>query len=98
MDDRPRRRLCQPAEGRRRRHPGATRQSGTGRQSEVQSPAGRYERRPGGPEHYIIAPTDPSVVYVPSYDPVAVYQPYTGVAPLLTYGAAIGVGALLANN
>ena len=46
-----------------------------------------------------IAPTDPSMVYVPSYDPVEVYQPYTGVAPLLTYGAAaVAVGAIFANN
>jgi len=45
-----------------------------------------------------IAPTDPSMVYVPSYNPVAVYQPYTGVAPLLTFGTAIAVGTILANN
>ena len=46
-----------------------------------------------------IAPTDPSMVYVPSYDPVTVYQPYSGVAPLLTYGAAaVAVGAIFANN
>ena len=25
-----------------------------------------------------IQPTDPSTVYVPTYDPVAAYQPYTG--------------------
>ena len=45
-----------------------------------------------------IAPTEPSMVYVPSYDPVDVYEPYTGVAPLWTYGAAVAVGAILANN
>ena len=45
-----------------------------------------------------IAPTDPSMVYVPTYDPVAVYQPYTGINPLWGYGAAVAVGAVLANN
>ena len=45
-----------------------------------------------------IQPTDPSTVYVPTYDPVAVYQPYTGVAPLLGFGAGIAVGALWNNN
>ena len=30
-----------------------------------------------------IQPTDPATVYVPSYDPVSVYEPYSGVAPLL---------------
>jgi hypothetical protein len=34
-----------------------------------------------------IQPTDPSTVYVPTYDPAAVYQPYSGVAPLLGFGA-----------
>ena len=45
-----------------------------------------------------IQPTDPSTVYVPTYDPVAVYQPYSGVAPLLGFGAGIAVGALWNNN
>ena len=45
-----------------------------------------------------IQPTDPSIVYVPTYDPVAVYQPYSGVAPLLAFGAGIAVGALWNNN
>jgi hypothetical protein len=45
-----------------------------------------------------IQPTDPATVYVPSYDPVAVYQPYTGVAPLLGFGAGVAVGALWNNN
>jgi hypothetical protein len=45
-----------------------------------------------------IQPTDPSTVYVPTYDPVAVYQPYTGLAPLLGFGAGIAVGALWNNN
>jgi hypothetical protein len=45
-----------------------------------------------------IQPTDPSTVYVPTYDPVAAYQPYTGIAPLLGFGAGIAVGALWNNN
>jgi hypothetical protein len=45
-----------------------------------------------------IQPTDPSTVYVPTYDPAAVYQPYTGIAPLLGFGAGIAVGALWNNN
>ena len=45
-----------------------------------------------------IQPTDPSTVYVPTYDPSAIYQPYTGIAPLLGFGAGIAVGALWNNN
>jgi Protein of unknown function (DUF3300) len=45
-----------------------------------------------------IQPTDPSTVYVPTYDAAAVYQPYTGIAPLLGFGAGIAVGALWNNN
>src|SRR5579863_8881750 len=45
-----------------------------------------------------IQPTDPSTVYVPTYDSAAVYQPYSGVAPLLGFGAGIAVGALWNNN
>ncbi len=45
-----------------------------------------------------IQPTDPGTVYVPSYDPAAVYAPYSGVAPLLGFGAGVAVGALLNNN
>ena len=45
-----------------------------------------------------IQPTDPATVYVPTYDPAAVYQPYTGIAPLLGFGAGIAVGALWNNN
>jgi hypothetical protein len=45
-----------------------------------------------------IQPTDPSTVYVPTYDPVSVYEPYTGIAPLLGFGAGIAVGALWNNN
>ncbi len=45
-----------------------------------------------------IQPTDPATVYVPSYDPVSVYQPYSAVAPLLGFGAGVAVGALWNNN
>ena len=45
-----------------------------------------------------IQPTDPSTVYVPTYDPSAVYQPYSGITPLLGFGAGIAVGALWNNN
>ncbi|MBV9287535.1 MAG: DUF3300 domain-containing protein, partial [Hyphomicrobiales bacterium] len=45
-----------------------------------------------------IQPTEPATVYVPSYDPVAVYQPYSGIAPLLGFGAGIAVGALYNRN
>jgi hypothetical protein len=45
-----------------------------------------------------IEPTEPSVVYVPSYDPDAVYESYPGVAPLLAFGAGIAIGAIWDNN
>jgi hypothetical protein len=51
-----------------------------------------------GASYISIQPTDPSTVYVPTYDPAAVYQPYTGIAPLLGFGAGIAVGALWNNN
>jgi len=42
-----------------------------------------------------IQPTDPSTVYVPSYAPTAVYAPPATslVAPLLTFGAGVALGA-----
>ena len=44
-------------------------------------------------------PADRSVDRLcPDYDPAAVYQPYSGVAPLLGFGAGIAVGALWNNN
>ncbi len=53
----------------------------------------------GGQNVITIEPTDPSTVYVPTYDPVAVYQPATSlVAPLLGFGAGIAVGALWNNS
>ena len=50
------------------------------------------------PSYISIQPTDPSTVYVPTYDAAAVYQPYSGIAPLLGFGAGIAVGALWNNN
>jgi Protein of unknown function (DUF3300) len=64
-----------------------------------QSSAPQGTTAPQAEASYItIQPTDPSTVYVPTYDPVAVYQPYTGLAPLLGFGAGIAVGALWNNN
>ena len=51
-----------------------------------------------GPSYISIQPTDPSTVYVPTYDAADVYQPYSGIAPLLGFGAGIAVGALWNNN
>jgi hypothetical protein len=50
-----------------------------------------------------IVPAQPSVIYVPTYNPVTVYYPpygyvYNPVAPLLTFGAGMAVGAIIANN
>jgi len=50
-----------------------------------------------------IQPANPQVVYVPQYIPSAVYYPppaYTPnpLAPLITFGAGIAVGAIIANN
>lgn len=48
------------------------------------------------------SPSNPEVVYVPSYPPTVyapppsyVYNPY---APLITFGAGVAVGAIIANN
>jgi hypothetical protein len=61
----------------------------------AQAGAAQGTTAPQAEASYItIQPTDPSTVYVPTYDPVAVYQPYTGIAPLLGSGAGIAVGAL----
>ena len=51
-----------------------------------------------------IQPANPQVVYVPTYNPATVYYPPpTAAAPdpvgsLVTFGAAIAVGAVIANN
>ena len=48
----------------------------------------------GGRDYIAIVPTDPSVMYVPSYDPSSVYDTTSVVAPLLTFGTGIALGAL----
>jgi Protein of unknown function (DUF3300) len=64
---------------------------------ETGAPQGAGAPQPAA-SYITIQPTDPSTVYVPTYDPVEVYQPYTGIAPLLGFGAGIAVGALWNNN
>jgi hypothetical protein len=64
---------------------------------ETAAPQGAGAPQPAA-SYITIQPTDPSTVYVPTYDPVEVYQPYTGIAPLLGFGAGIAVGALWNNN
>ena len=39
-----------------------------------------------------IEPAEPSVLYVPSYEPAAVYEPIAAVAPVVTFGVGIVVG------
>jgi hypothetical protein len=55
-------------------------------------------RKQGETEYVVIEPADPGVIYVPSYDPVAVYDTgvpfYTG---LMGFGVGVAVGAV-ANN
>ena len=48
----------------------------------------------GSGEFISIQPTDPSMLYVPSYDPYAVWNGAPVVAPLLTFGTGIALGAL----
>lgn len=50
-----------------------------------------------------IAPASASVVYVPTYNPYTVYYPppayvYNPVAPLVTFGVGMAMGAIIANN
>lgn len=50
-----------------------------------------------------IVPTNPEIVYVPQYVPSAVYYPppayvYDPYAPLVTFGAGVAVGVILANG
>ena len=50
-----------------------------------------------------IQPSNPQVVYVPTYNPYTVYYPppayvYNPYAPLVTFGAGVAVGAIIANN
>jgi hypothetical protein len=58
-------------------------------------------QQPAGQTVYVIQPANPQVVYVPVYDPTVVYvAPGSGVvaASLITFGAGIAIGALIANN
>ena len=48
----------------------------------------------GSGEFISIQPTDPSMLYVPSYDPYAVWSGAPVVAPLLTFGTGVALGAL----
>jgi len=50
-----------------------------------------------------IQPSNPQVIYVPTYNPYTVYYPppayvYNPVAPLVTFGMGVAVGAIIANN
>lgn len=49
-----------------------------------------------------VQPANPQVVYVPTYPPTAYYPPpsyvYDPVAPLVTFGVGMAVGAIIANN
>lgn len=50
-----------------------------------------------------VMPSNPQVVYVPVYNPTVVFAPpptyvYNPAVPLITFGAGIAVGAILANN
>src|SRR5512135_1635144 len=49
-----------------------------------------------------IQPASSSVVYVPTYNPATVYYPppayYANPYPLLTFGAGMAMGAIIANN
>ncbi len=48
------------------------------------------------------SPANPQVVYVPTYPPTVYYPPpsyvYDPLAPLITFGAGVAVGAIIANN
>src|SRR5262245_14725289 len=49
-----------------------------------------------------IQPSNPQVVYVPSYPPTVYYPPpayvYDPLTPLITFGAGVAMGAIIANN
>lgn len=49
-----------------------------------------------------VQPTNPQVVYVPTYPPTVYYPPpayvYDPLAPLVTFGVGMAVGAIIANN
>ena len=50
-----------------------------------------------------IQPANPQIVYVPQYTPTYLYAPppayvYNPLAPLVTFGVGVAVGAIIANN
>lgn len=45
-----------------------------------------------------IVPTNPSTIYVPVYNPSMIYAPQPAGHPLITFGAGVAVGALLAHD
>ena len=49
-----------------------------------------------------IQPSNPQVVYVPTYNPAVVYYPpppaYVGPPPVVSFAAGVAVGAIIANN
>ena len=49
-----------------------------------------------------IQPSNPQVVYVPTYNPYTVYYPpppaYVGPPPIVSFAAGVAVGAIIANN
>ena len=49
-----------------------------------------------------IQPSNPQVVYVPTYNPATVYYPpppaYVGPPPIVSFAAGVAVGAIIANN
>jgi hypothetical protein len=49
-----------------------------------------------------IQPSNPQTVYVPTYPPTVYYPPpayvYNPYAPLITFGAGVAMGAIIANN
>lgn len=56
-------------------------------------------------ETIVVQPAQPSVVYVPAYNPTTVVVPQTVVVksqpdytPLITFGVGVAVGAIIANN
>ena len=52
----------------------------------------------GDRSYVVIEPSDPDVLYVPSYDPVTVYDPGTAiVSGLVGFGAGVVVGAAINN-
>jgi hypothetical protein len=47
-----------------------------------------------------IQPSNPQIVYIPTYPPTIYYPPpvYVGPPPIVTFAAGIAVGAIIANN